>query len=143
MTRYAYDARTFRLVRLRSERYTTPGDATYRPRGEPLQDYGYEYDLVGNVLAIHDRTPGSGIPNNPDALAAGDAQLGSLLVAGDALDRRFGYDPIYRLVTASGRECGGAPADTRGPRRRGAATSLAHGRTRRATATTTWAAWCS
>ena len=49
MTRYAYDPHTFRLTRLRSERYTG-GGLTYRPTGEPLQDYGYDYDLVGNIL---------------------------------------------------------------------------------------------
>ena len=47
MTRYAYDPRTSRLTRLRSERYTKPDDLTYRPTGEVLQDFGYDYDLVG------------------------------------------------------------------------------------------------
>jgi RHS repeat-associated protein len=93
MTRHAYDPRTSRLTRLRSERYTLAGDASYRPSGQPLQDYGYEYDLAGNVLAIHDRTPGSGLPTSPDAL-----------------DRRFTYDPIYRLLSATGRECDAPPA---------------------------------
>ena len=31
MTRYAYDAKTFRLARLRSEHYTKPDDLTYHP----------------------------------------------------------------------------------------------------------------
>ena len=51
MTRYAYDPQTFRLKRLRSERYTKPDAVTYRPAGAALQDYGYDYDLVGNILA--------------------------------------------------------------------------------------------
>ena len=51
MTRYAYDPHTFRLKRLRSERYTKPDDLTYHPSGEALQDFGYDYDLVGNILA--------------------------------------------------------------------------------------------
>jgi RHS repeat-associated protein len=105
MTRYAYDPQTFRLKRLRSERYTKPDTVTYHPTGDALQDYGYDYDLVGNILGIHDRTPGSGILNNPEALNAGDVALAQLLVGGDALDRRFDYDPIYRLVSANGREC--------------------------------------
>ena len=46
---------------------TKPDALTYRPAGEVLQDYGYEYDLAGNILAIHDRAPGSGILNNPQA----------------------------------------------------------------------------
>jgi RHS repeat-associated protein len=80
MTRYVYDPQTFRLARLRSE--PAAGSAS------PSQDYGYDYDLVGNVLALHDRTPGSGI-----APTTGQ------------LDRAFTYDPLYRLTWATGREC--------------------------------------
>ncbi len=90
LTRYAYDPHTFRLARLLTQPYAPDGDS-FRPTGPPLQDHGYTYDLVGNSLAIRDRTPGSGIVNT----AAGV----------DALDRTFAYDPIYRLVTSSGREC--------------------------------------
>jgi hypothetical protein len=61
MTRYAYDRHTFRLQRLRSERYTKPNTVSYHPSGEALQDFGYDYDLVGNILAIHDRTPDRGL----------------------------------------------------------------------------------
>ncbi|MBI3969613.1 MAG: VCBS repeat-containing protein [Chloroflexi bacterium] len=91
MTRYAYDPRTFRLARLHSNRYTAPAALTFRPTGPPLQDFAYEYDLAGNVTTIRDRAPGSGIPSSP---------LGA-----DELDRTFGYDPLYRLLSASGREC--------------------------------------
>jgi RHS repeat-associated protein len=104
MTRYAYDPHTFRLARLRTEHYTGVDELTYRPTGEVLQDYGYDYDLVGNILTLRDRTPGSGIPHNPDALATTDPTLRALLGSGDALDRKFSYDPIYRLLTAIGRE---------------------------------------
>ena len=86
MTRYAYDPRTFRLKRLRSERYSKPDDVTYRPTGQALQDFGYDYDLAGNIVGIRDRAPGSGIPNNPQALTAGDPMLAQLLASGDALD---------------------------------------------------------
>jgi RHS repeat-associated protein len=109
MTRYAYDPRTFRLKRLRCERYTKPDVHTYHPAGEPLQDFGYDYDLVGNILGIRDRTPGSGILNNPEAAAANDPVLAQLLVTGNALDRRFAYDAIYRLLSATGRECDRPP----------------------------------
>ena len=95
MTRYVYDPETFRLRRLRSDRYTQPDPLTYRPTGTPLQDFGYECDLVGNITIISDRTPESGILNS---------QLGQ-----DALDRAFGYDAIYRLLTATGRECDHPP----------------------------------
>jgi RHS repeat-associated protein len=91
MTRHAYDPHTFRLVRLRSERYTTPAPLTYQPTGTPLQDFAYKYDLIGNINTIRDRTPDSGMPNTP---------LGV-----DALDQSFTYDPLYRLLSATGREC--------------------------------------
>ena len=109
MTRYAYDPQTFRLKRLRSERYAHPDAATYAPTGAALQDFGYEYDLIGNILAIQDRTPGSGILNNPDAASASDSALAQLLVNGNAVIRRFFYDPIYRLLSATGRECDRPP----------------------------------
>jgi RHS repeat-associated protein len=91
MTRYAYNPQSFRLARLRSERFNQPAAFTYRPAGPPLQELAYRYDLVGNVTLIQDRTPDSGIPNTP---------LGP-----HALDRAFTYDPLYRLVSATGREC--------------------------------------
>lgn len=87
-TRYAYDPTTFRLQRMRSERFMKPNALTYMPQGRTLQDMTYEYDLQGNVLSLHDRTPGSGIAPQPDHL-----------------DREFTYDPIYRLLSATGREC--------------------------------------
>lgn len=87
LTRYAYGPRTFRLIRLRTESFTRTG-LTYRPSGTLFQDWAYDYDLSGNILAIHDIVPGCGLPNNPDQL-----------------DRLFGYDAIYRLISAIGREC--------------------------------------
>jgi hypothetical protein len=104
LTRYAYDSRTSRLARLRSERYVKRDEVSYRPTGEVLQDFGYDYDLVGNLLAIRDRTPGSGVRNNPEAATALDPVLAQLLASGDALNRRFEYDPLYRLLAATGRE---------------------------------------
>ena len=104
MTRYAYDPHTFRLVRMRSEHYTPTGAAGYHPTGDPVQDVGYDYDLAGNTVSVRDRTPGSGIPNNPGALAVDDPVLRKLIGNGDALDRHFGYDPTYRLLSATGRE---------------------------------------
>ena len=91
MTRYAYDAQTFRLARMCTERYTMPNEITYRREGVPLQDFAYEYDPVGNITLISDRTPNGGIPNS--------------LLGTNALDRAFTYDPLYRLRSATGREC--------------------------------------
>lgn len=109
MSRYAYDPHTFRLLRLRTERYSQPEADHYQPGGEALQDFAYRYDLVGNILEIQDRAPASGILNNPAAATVGDGTLKQLLVSGDALLRQFDYDPIYRLLSATGRECDQAP----------------------------------
>jgi RHS repeat-associated protein len=95
MTRYAYDQKTLRLTHLRTEGFSKPTDLIYHPKGQPLQGFGYEYDLVSNILVIHDRTPGSGINGS---------------VAGiDLLDRKFIYDALYRLKLATGRECDKPP----------------------------------
>jgi RHS repeat-associated protein len=102
MTRYAYDAQTFRLRRLRSERYTRPDPISFQPAGGLLQDFNYEYDLAGNILKITDRIPGCGVLNNPQAPL--DPALEAMIAAGDALVRRFEYDAIYRLTSATGRE---------------------------------------
>ncbi|HEV2736549.1 MAG TPA: SpvB/TcaC N-terminal domain-containing protein, partial [Longimicrobiaceae bacterium] len=119
MTRHAYHAHTFRLVRARSERYVKPagGALTYRPapgpgEGHPLQDLEYAYDLNGHLLSTTERTPGCGVLNNPDAAAwqAADPVLAGLLASGDALVRRFAYDPLGRLLSATGREDAGTPA---------------------------------
>lgn len=90
LTRYAYDDKTFRLVRLRTEKYSKVDKENYRPGSPVLQDFIYTYDLAGNVLVIKDRTPGSGIPNSVLGL--------------NKLDRMFTYDPLYRLLSATGRE---------------------------------------
>jgi RHS repeat-associated protein len=87
MTRYAYDTRTFRLLRQRTEEFSSPAPFSFAPAGGTLQEIAYEYDLAGNLVALHDRTPGSGTAAQPDSL-----------------DREFSYDPLYRLLTATGRE---------------------------------------
>src|SRR5262249_1661119 len=110
ITRYAYDPLTFRLKRLRSERYSNPSDLTYQPVGGLVQDFGYDYDLVGNIVGIHDRTPGSGFINNPEALRGGVSPRANLGVGDTALTRRFSHDPVYRLLSATGRECDHPPS---------------------------------
>jgi RHS repeat-associated protein len=97
MTRHAYEPQTFRLARMRSEPYRQSSPLAYTPSGAaPLQDYAYVHDLAGNILTIHDRTPAGGIPNTAPGL--------------NALERIFTYDPLYRLLSATGRECDVPPA---------------------------------
>ncbi len=110
LSRYAYDPGTFRLLRLRTEGYSKPAASSYHPSGTVLQDFAYTYDLAGNILQITDRTPGSGVLNNPESVQVTDPDLAGLLVSGDALIRHFSYDPIYRLLSASGRECSDIPS---------------------------------
>jgi RHS repeat-associated protein len=97
MTRHAYDPQTFRLARMRTERYAKVGEFAYHPAGAPLQELAYEYDLGGNIRLIRDRTPESGVPNS--------------LLGIHALDRLFSYDPLYRLLLATGREQATPPPD--------------------------------
>ena len=89
MIRYRYDPGTFRLARLRSEPCAPTGTPPgWRPSGRALQDHAYGRDPVGNILLLLDATPGGGVPPNP----------------ADPLARRFTYDALYRLTSATGRE---------------------------------------
>src|SRR5690554_2014281 len=94
MIRYVYSNTTFRLLRQKSEKFTysVGGDKhTYTPEaGTKRQDDGFNFDLVGNILKILNRVTDCGISGST---------LGS-----DALDREFEYDPLYRVVSANGRE---------------------------------------
>ena len=91
MTRYAYDPYTFRLERLRTEKYQETSTDTFVGQGGPLQEFTYRCDLAGNIASIEDRTPGSGIVNSSHGR--------------DRLVRDFSYDPLYRLTEATGRAC--------------------------------------
>jgi RHS repeat-associated protein len=113
MSLYAYDPHTLRLARVVSTAYVKPDVHTFRPKALTTnedraahlhQDFTYEYDLVGNLMTLRDRTPGSGVPKTVRGT--------------DALDRVCTYDAIYRLLSATGRECdtpAELPFDT-GPR---------------------------
>jgi len=85
MTRYAYDNKTFRLARICSERYQKTG-WLYSPDGGVKQDTAYNYDLAGNIISTNDESPNSGVGLS------------------GALEREFSYDPLYRLLSATGRE---------------------------------------
>lgn len=94
MTRYAYSELNFRLLRTQTEAYSyaynsTSGEHTYTYQsGTRKNDVAHLYDLTGNILSIVDQTP------------AGTAAQG----AGN-LTRKFSYDPLNRLLSATGREC--------------------------------------
>ena len=94
MTRYAYDPHTFRLVRLRSEPYTKPDPAHLPPAGHGAPGFGYDYDLVGNISTIHDRTPGSGIPH--PSLGTDPAATGALSHLRPALPPALRHRPRIR-----------------------------------------------
>ncbi|MDR3483155.1 MAG: SpvB/TcaC N-terminal domain-containing protein [Burkholderiaceae bacterium] len=96
ITRYQYDAQTFRLVELRT---TRPGfDPTFPDSGgqltdaKVLQNLFYTYDPVGNITQIRD-----------DAFAP--AFFGNQQVDAQNL---YTYDALYRLIASSGRENGAA-----------------------------------
>jgi RHS repeat-associated protein len=93
LVRRAYDPVTGRLLRTRAERSTIVAPLHFRGTGGPQSDIAHDYDLVGNLTATNNRTPGCGVSPTPDAL-----------------DRQFSYDALYRLVLATGRECDVAPA---------------------------------
>lgn len=90
MTRYAYDRQSSRVLRVRTERFQQPSVNSYHPTGPALQDLAYACDTVGNVTAVRERAPNSGVPGT--------------LAGSHALDRVFTYDPLYRLQSATGRE---------------------------------------
>lgn len=79
VTRFSYDPATLRTIGIRSTR---------GPDGEMLQDLAYVYDPVGNVTSewdgLHTVEFRGGLRIDPA--------------------RRFGYDAVYRLVSATGRE---------------------------------------
>jgi RHS repeat-associated protein len=93
MTRYTYNPLTFRLARMRSEQYAIDplSSWTFVPQsGTNRQDIAFDYDLNGNILRRKERRSDCGITGS---------QLGA-----DALNREFSYDPLNRLLSASGRE---------------------------------------
>lgn len=109
MRRFAYHPATFRLARARTSAFQRTGPAGYRPDGPPLQDAAYTYDPAGNLREIVEQAPGCGVRNSP--AVAGHPELTVTLAAGDALLRRFDYDPLYRLTRATGREAHSLPAN--------------------------------
>ena len=89
-TTYAYDDRTFRLMRLKTTRKAIERGRSAKIFKDPgtIQDLRYTYDPVGNITRIED-----------DALKTvfhGNQQIDAAC--------EYTYDPVYRLVEATGRE---------------------------------------
>ncbi|HXA02799.1 MAG TPA: RHS repeat-associated core domain-containing protein [Cytophagaceae bacterium] len=97
MTRYRYDDITFRLSRMKTEKYVIASSSeaiSYVPNGSILQNLAYTYDLSGNIISINDKTTDCGYGGTPDEIT-----------------RAFSYDPLYRLLSATGRETAGTAAE--------------------------------
>lgn len=77
-TKFYYDTVTFRLKRLESK----------RQNGDPLQDWYYTYDPVGNITRIEDRNIPVVFFNNQKITGV----------------TTYTYDALYRLVESTGRE---------------------------------------
>ena len=102
-TQYDYDPQTFRLRQLRTTRRvggqadpSFPGFASNHADPRVLQQLIYAYDPVGNITSVEDQA------YRPVYWDGGIAEPESL----------YEYDPLYRLIWASGRETaqGGASA---------------------------------
>jgi len=99
---YDYDPLTYRLTRLTTRRDAAdfPGDCPQSPTagwpGCQVQDLHYSYDPIGNITRIEDRAQQAIFFANSRVEPSSD----------------YVYDPLYRLVEATGREHlgqGGAP----------------------------------
>lgn len=77
-TKFYYDKETFRLKRLESKRLS----------GDPLQDWYYTYDPVGNVTHVEDK--------NIPVLFFDNQKITGVAT--------YTYDALYRLTEATGRE---------------------------------------
>ncbi len=87
ITRFYYDKETFRLKRLESK----------RQNNDPLQDWYYTYDPVGNITHIEDKN-------------ITDTFFHNKKISGVSA---YTYDALYRLTAATGRENNALPASGR------------------------------
>jgi RHS repeat-associated protein len=90
VTTYHYDDKTFRLVHLKTTRDAGQSRLPahiFKDAGV-VQDLRYTYDPIGNITRIEDRAAKTVFHDNQEVHAAAD----------------YRYDPIYRLIEATGRE---------------------------------------
>jgi len=78
VSRFYYDKETFRLTRLE----------TKRQNSDPLQDWHYTFDPLGNITHIEDKNIPTVFFNNQKIIGVAT----------------YSYDALYRLVEAKGRE---------------------------------------
>lgn len=81
-TKFYYDKKTFGVIRLE----------TKRQNNDPLQEWCYTYDAVGNITHIEDKNIPVTFFNNQKVTGVSE----------------YIYDALYRLTEASGRENNGA-----------------------------------
>jgi len=90
VTTYEYDLKTFRLIRLRTERSRGQGEWSTRIFADAakIQDLHYIFDPAGNTTEIADTALRPVFHDN--------RKVDSVC--------RYTYDPLYRLIEAGGRE---------------------------------------
>jgi RHS repeat-associated protein len=86
-TKFYYDKETFQLNRLESK----------RQNNDPLQDWYYTYDAVGNITHIEDKNCPTVFFNNTKITSVST----------------YTYDALYRLIEATGKENNAALSFTR------------------------------
>lgn len=101
-TTYAYDETTFRLVQLKTTRPERRSDfaSPIFQRPGTVQDLRYTYDPIGNITRIEDAALRTVFNANRKVDSAAD----------------YTYDPLYRLLLATGREQIGQSAFSFAPR---------------------------
>jgi hypothetical protein len=89
-TAYDYDAKTFRLANLKTTRAAGQNGLAAQIFNDPatVQDLRYTYDPVGNMTRIEDAALKTVFNANQQVDSAAD----------------YTYDPLYRLIEATGRE---------------------------------------
>lgn len=75
---FSFDTQTFRLIRLKTKKINN----------DPLQDWNYTYDPVGNIIYLNDQAIPETFFDNRKITGASE----------------YTYDALYRLVKATGRE---------------------------------------
>ena len=119
MTRYAYDPRHLPAGPA-AQRAVHVDGLTYRPAGTPCCRTSATTTTWPATSSPSSTAPRGGVPPTR-ALTAATLDWAAAR-RGDALDRTFTYDPLYRLMSATGREQRPPPGGARGPTSRAAPT---------------------